>query len=1734
MLRIILNGNELELSQNEQIALTYQMSDLDNPTTEKNTFSKTIEINGTPRNNKIFGEYWRLDRVTLESPDGVGVSFDARKRADASIFDKNDLIEDGYIQLNKVSVNKGQVTYEITFFGGIGNFFYNLMYDDNGVELSLKDLYYKLKKDNGDTYTKEEEDNALLALWNKDYIVDSWAQLGIPPYEFGTYTSEAGDYNDDGKIHSYLTACPTYSGYYDDFDNNKVLVNTYTFYYSDDLVLKNLTLGKYLPESLTDDEGKKYYTNKGWALIETPRELDEWEVGVLNSSMQRPAVKLKWILDACCDKDNNGGYNVIWDKEITDKNTQIGKYYHNAYLLMNRFDFEATENKFQKKVEFEETPILSKTVSEVSSNIVISGTSSLNVSDLATPTATMTFQPQMNFAVSSFGKDGRYPEEMYNEFKYSNTWFGTYVAFQAFTYDGSTLIDISPVYASYSDAGQNINVPKDRVKEIIGNEFYTDGKNVVLKKDSLKASSTSMIGNEEFVTYAFDGSGIQVELPQSDNARIEVVSKVIAILAQPYQDGKGKPFESSVWKNRPDYINLGWKDGESVKMNGNLYDIRIGMNEDKLNAVYAGAISPTVQNLYVDKNVLFGNSKSPFEYLTSFTKMLGLKFYYESYDKTIRIMTRNNYFKNEVVDFSSNIDRSKTIDITPCLTEYKWYEWGLETPDSYAKYLYSLKNKNDYGALKFDTSYYFNKETNEILEGNVYQNVIPYRMSSIYFNYIAEKFENSDLAFTVPKPVLSKTYTYTLWNNDETYSETKYGYNAYYKLNRAYDYQPKLCCFDNNNGNLSDLSDGIVLFDGLGGLFDICDNLQIMYDLNGNPCHIWSDMLPNGVLGKRKGYAGIDDFEMTNISYFTFIPKFSKYHTDKETTLYDASLDFVKPNQTFIDDSTIYVDGITIDNIWSSYIRDFYDKDGKKVTAYALITENPKEAMRKFYFFDNCIWILNKISDYKPRVEKPLQCEFIKIVSVDNYTSNMAINDTYSKIIPREHKEHYYSDPVVCKCHTYAPTPSIVSTTTEVISSGQSTSTIDARGGDLYVTYTVLTTTTYEDGRISETKDERSVVITIGENYEKAVITKYGTIEDGDLRIDWSVRQLMEENVAKRVFRLTDYNYPRTVEWDVTSVEIVASGSVSTTYFDGTRTTQLVTTAFTVTFDKNETNEPIVRRGDFCFGDYCLVYEITQDTKEKPQPNDEIWYTTTDGLIIDIPYVQMYNPIVSNTYENGKGIIKLTNEFTGFSYNYVFRNKETLETISIPNTVADIGENTFQDCINLKRFNSNEDGVFNIPTGVTEFKREVFNHCTNMTSISVPTGITAIGTSAFDSCAFESFTIPSGVTEIKLFAFQNNEALKEIKFLDGMTNIGLFAFSNCTSLTSVTIPNSVTSIGTYAFRNVPLKGDLYCSRLWYNNLTADQIRNLGNVYNWRTHWVEDEEGGGNDPIIPPTDPIDPDNPPSGGDDDNPTNPVIYPSNDEIWYTTTDGYEIDKSIYSYYTNVGEKDIVSHTYTDKGVFKVNGDITAIGNEDFYKQYTLETIYIPSGITKIGEYAFASAHNLKSLNSEVDGVFNIPSGVTQIGNGAFQDCRRLKEITIPEGVTQIPYGLFAYCSGLTSVTIPESCTYIGEFTFKECAFESITLPSGITRINNETFEACDKLKSITIPSGVTYIGNYAFAYCRRLENITIPNSVTSIGNNVFDEIPTTGDLYCNEDWYLKYQRSLGNLQSWTKHFI
>ena len=60
-------------------------------------------------------------------------------------------------------------------------------------------------------------------------------------------------------------------------------------------------------------------------------------------------------------------------------------------------------------------------------------------------------------------------------------------------------------------------------------------------------------------------------------------------------------------------------------------------------------------------------------------------------------------------------------------------------------------------------------------------------------------------------------------------------------------------------------------------------------------------------------------------------------------------------------------------------------------------------------------------------------------------------------------------------------------------------------------------------------------------------------------------------------------------------------------------------------------------------------------------------------------------------------------------------------------------------------------------------------------------------------------TIPEGVTEIGVGAFQRCLSLASITIPNSVTEISYLAFHECESLADITIPNSVTKIGDYAF-----------------------------------------------------------------------------------------------------------------------------------------------------------------------------------------------------------------------------------------------------------------------------------------------------------------------------------------------
>ena len=158
--------------------------------------------------------------------------------------------------------------------------------------------------------------------------------------------------------------------------------------------------------------------------------------------------------------------------------------------------------------------------------------------------------------------------------------------------------------------------------------------------------------------------------------------------------------------------------------------------------------------------------------------------------------------------------------------------------------------------------------------------------------------------------------------------------------------------------------------------------------------------------------------------------------------------------------------------------------------------------------------------------------------------------------------------------------------------------------------------------------------------------------------------------------------------------------------------------------------------------------------------NDEIWYTSTDGKIVEPSKSigQGWPNIISNTYKNGKGIIKFASNITSIVAN-AFYNKNKLNSIIIPDGITFIDGASFYGC--------------------------------SITSIIIPENVTTIGRiDTFTTGAFESSRLNSVIINNKV------------------RTIGTKTFRNCSNLRNITYNgtksqwNSITK-GNYWKDNVP-------------------------------------------------------------------------------------------------------------------------------------------------------------------------------------------------------------------------------------------------------------------------------------------------------------------------------------------
>ncbi len=137
-----------------------------------------------------------------------------------------------------------------------------------------------------------------------------------------------------------------------------------------------------------------------------------------------------------------------------------------------------------------------------------------------------------------------------------------------------------------------------------------------------------------------------------------------------------------------------------------------------------------------------------------------------------------------------------------------------------------------------------------------------------------------------------------------------------------------------------------------------------------------------------------------------------------------------------------------------------------------------------------------------------------------------------------------------------------------------------------------------------------------------------------------------------------------------------------------------------------------------------------------------------------------------------------------------------------------------------------------MPNSIQEIGPYAFANCTALESIIIPTSVTNISPYTFSGCtALETIILHSEIDTLGAFAFEKCSALKSITLNEGLKTISDNTFDYCTSLRSISIPDTVTTLGNMAFRHAESLETVKFSRALQSigNATFQYCIKLGSV-----------------------------------------------------------------------------------------------------------------------------------------------------------------------------------------------------------------------------------------------------------------------------------------------------------------
>ena len=670
----------------------------------------------------------------------------------------------------------------------------------------------------------------------------------------------------------------------------------------------------------------EYTTSNGKTLITLDDRVDEWAAKDLRSYLQRPVLKMWKLLSAIADPNNNGGWNV----DLTDIDTTTKFPYKEVWITRPLLPGLGTYNQQSGGITI--TPSSRGTTSNAW----------LMTYTLADVPANTLVSFRATFSLTATLTSSQSVDRMWTRW-YANNGTGSAVTFtQAVGYDSSdNVCCVSKVNVGYI-------FPQIEYSEVASMCGYTPV--------TIGTEGAEYVGGGAGTF--FNGSGtsytgemnLAVSLEGRNISYVKILVTRYTLIVDTWNHSKKSSASGLTLHTTGSYLN-----GTAVAESG------CSLANVSATATISGE-STLRSGSHITKGYLLNTEKTPADYLLAICKTFGLYILADSQTKNVQILRRNTLFQDQTIDLTGRVDTST--EITPLAFDAKWYDFSPESVGGKFEKEYQQVEGVKYGIQRVDTGYDFDANTKN-LQDNLFKGCAAVCDHNQFWNYIIQS------NVFKPSPFLWSGNKQTLWHDGESkdidisqpsasatityYDQTSPGYDP---MSR-----PE---FRDNKNNPVDGSDVLLFFNFSVNYkhFNITDDTSDMDAIADGPCWIFA---PNN--------DGVD------------IPQFTRYSWRGQNI--ERMLSFGYPRQVDIPRANFGGAYSLYESCWQSYMRDRLSVHGKVLKCKVDLSglKVGQDLLRKFWWYQGSLWVLNSINNYSLTTFDLADCEFIQIQNKTNYTN---------------------------------------------------------------------------------------------------------------------------------------------------------------------------------------------------------------------------------------------------------------------------------------------------------------------------------------------------------------------------------------------------------------------------------------------------------------------------------------------------------------------------------------------------------------------------------------------------------------------------------------------------------------------------------------------------------------------------------------------------------------------------